>query len=325
MMDVGPMDIIYHPVVLEHVTINHPESNNRILSLGDLPTTNLPLPEEPLTLVHTKEYIEKVKQFCQSSTPIDDDTQTSPGSWDAALYAVAATIRASEIDGFAVVRPPGHHAHRDFGHGFCLFNNIAVSTQKLVNAGKKVLIFDFDGHLGDGTEEIFYDTDRVLYWSLHQFPAFPQKGSVDEIGVGKGTGYTINVPLPAKSADDIYLRAVKELMPVAEQFAPDVVAVSAGFDGHKSDPLLDLSLSANCYYELGVLLHTKFSHVYATLEGGYNTDFLPKCFYNFLDGVNGSQKRFSEDATESTILTIESFETDLAKLIINLKPYWHIL
>jgi acetoin utilization deacetylase AcuC-like enzyme len=317
------MDILYHPIILEHETLNHPENKGRIVSLGDLPITELQLDEVPLHLVHTKEYINEVKQACAASQPIDADTQTSPKSWDAALYAVAATLRASEINGFAVVRPPGHHAHANFGSGFCLFNNIAIATQQLVNCGKRVLIFDFDGHLGDGTEEIFYKTNKVMYWSLHQFPAFPQKGTIDEIGEGEGLGYTINVPIPPKSGDDIYLRAVRRILPIAKQFAPDIVAVSAGFDAHRLDPLLDLELSANTYFELGRILKDNFTSLFATLEGGYNTQVLPNCLYNFLDGVNGKLKRFSEDPTESTILTMETFELDLEKLITNLAPYWH--
>lgn len=323
-MEMTRMDIVYHPIVLEHATINHPENKSRILSLGDLPVTPLPTDESLLTLVHPQHYIDEVKNACITSTPLDADTQTSPKSFNAALYAVAATVRASEIDGFAVVRPPGHHAYTDYARGFCLFNNIAIAAQKLVNQGKRVFIFDFDGHLGDGTEEFFYSTNKVLYLSLHQFPAYPQKGTIDEIGEGEGKGFTINVPLPPKSGDDIYLRAVQKIMPIARSFAPDVVAVSAGFDAHHADPLLDLALSVNCYYALGKQLKENFPHVFATLEGGYNTDFLPKCFYNFLDGVNAKQQRFTEDATESTILTMEQFETDLDHLMMNLKPYWKI-
>ena len=318
------MDILYHPIVLEHVTVSHPENKERILSLGDLPVTELSGDPSTLTLVHSNQYIESVKLACITSAPLDADTQTSPKSFDAALYAVAATIRASETDGFAVVRPPGHHAHTNYARGFCLFNNIAIAVQRLVTQGKKVLVFDFDGHLGDGTEEFFYTKNNVLYWSLHQFPAFPQAGTVDQIGEGGGVGFTINVPLPPKSGDDIYMRAVKKIVPIVKQFHPDVVAVSAGFDAHHSDPLLNLNLSTNCYFELGKLLAENFSHIFATLEGGYNTEFLPKCFYNFLDGVNGKPQRFSEDSTESTILTMESFETDFDRLLTNLKPYWNI-
>jgi acetoin utilization deacetylase AcuC-like enzyme len=318
------MDIIYHPIVLAHDTGAHPENSARITSLGNLPVTELPLSEEPILRVHTREYVDMIKQACLTSTPLDRDTAVSPKSWDAALYAVAATIKASEVGGFAVVRPPGHHAHPMKAQGFCLFNNITIAVKKLVSEGKRVLVFDFDGHVGDGTEEFFYCTNRVLYWSLHQFPAYPMKGSVDEIGDGEGKGYTINIQLPIKSGDDIYRRAIQKVLPIAKKFAPDIVAVSAGFDGHKRDPLLDLDLTVDMYYELGVMLRENFSNIFATLEGGYNTEVFPKCVYNFLDGVNGKPKQCTEEQIDSTILTIESFEITLDRLIKNLSAYWNI-
>jgi acetoin utilization deacetylase AcuC-like enzyme len=318
------MDIIYDPVILEHVTLNHPENKERILSLGTLPITPLPLNEEPLSLIHSTQYIDHVKTLCAANEPLDPDTQTSSGSFRAALYAVAATMKASQTGGFAVVRPPGHHAHKNHGSAFCLFNNIAIATQQLVLEGKRVLIFDIDGHLGDGTEEIFYSSNKVLYWSLHQEHAFPEKGKIDEIGAGDGAGYTINVPLPQKAGDDMYLSAVSRLLPIAKQFSPDIVAVSAGFDGHHKDPLLQLNISVNCFYQLGKMLKEQFTNVFATLEGGYNTDYLPKCFYNFLSGIHGTDKLHTEDDTESTILALETFETTLDQLAQNLKPYWLI-
>lgn len=318
------MDIIYHPIILNHLTVQHPENKERILSLGTLPITELPLTEEPLTLVHTPEYIDRIKKLCETSQPIDPDTQTSPGSFQAALYAAAATIHASHVDGFAVVRPPGHHAYPDHGSGFCLFNNIAIAAKKLVNEGKRVLIFDIDGHLGDGTEEIFYDSSQVLYWSLHQMNVFPPKGTIDEIGKGEGLGYTINIPLPQLARDDMYLSAMRRFLPIAKQFHPDVVGVSAGFDAHHSDPLLRLNVSVDCYWEIGKILKENFSHIFATLEGGYNTDFLPQCFYNFLSGINGNRKEYSEQNGESSILSLEAFETSMDQLAQKLKPYWNI-
>lgn len=318
------MDIIYHPVILEHNTGNHPENSSRIMSLGKLPVTELSTSEEHCLAVHTPEYVEIVKKACENSTSLDADTRTGPKSWNAALYAVAATIKASETGGFAIVRPPGHHAHPDRGYGFCLFNNIAIAVQRLVLTGKRVMILDIDGHLGDGTEEFFYRTNKVLYWSLHQYPAFPMRGSISETGEGEGLGYTINVPLPPKSGDDVYTSALNRILPIAKKFTPDVVAVSAGFDAHRLDPLLDLELTTDMYYEIGVLLRENFSNIFATLEGGYNTEMLPQCIYNFIDGVNGKPKQFSEERTDSTILTLESFEIEMDKLMKNLEPIWHI-
>ncbi|RKY67074.1 MAG: histone deacetylase family protein, partial [Candidatus Latescibacterota bacterium] len=183
---------------------------------------------------------------------------------------------------------------------------------------------DFDAHLGDGTVKFFYDSDQVLYWSLHQFPAFPGGGYADEIGEGKGKGYTINVPLPPGSGDEIYINAVDRFMPLAEQFDPDVVAVSAGFDAHQYDLLLDLRISLNTYYRLGKLLGSKFENVFATLEGGYNVQFFPRCLFNFIDGINGEEMRFKEQTTDSRIIAIDEFELRMYELEKALSPYWNL-
>lgn len=318
------MKIIYNKIFLEHDTGMHPENRKRLESLGKLPETEIESGEKYLELVHTRDYINLVKEACNQGSHLDPDTVVSEKSYEAAIYAVGATIMASKTNDFALVRPPGHHAYPDHSSGFCIFNNIAIASQKLVNEGKKVLIFDFDGHLGDGTVKYFYNTDKVLYWSLHQFPAFPGGGNVNEIGEGKGKGYTINVPLPAGSGDDIYMDAVNRLMPVAEQFKPDVVAVSAGFDAHHADLLLDLRLSANTYYKLGKVLTERFKNVFATLEGGYNTEVFHKCVFNFIDGINNKNIKFKEQATDSRIIARDEYESRVHQLEKNLSEFWKL-
>lgn len=318
------MKLIYDPVFMQHDTGMHPENKKRLISLGDLPTSDIPFDESIIELVHSSAYIDHVKEYAKHGRPLDNDTVTSPMSYEAAVYAANATIMAAKTNDFAIVRPPGHHAYPHHSSGFCLFNNVAIAAQNLVEQGKKVLIFDFDGHLGDGTSEIFYHTDTVMYWSIHQFPAFPGHGNVDEIGKGDGKGYTINVPLPAGSGDDIFMDAFNTLLPIAEQFQPDVVAISAGFDAHQYDLLLDLRLTVDLYYELGKILKSKFPNMFATLEGGYNVEELPKCLYNFLDGVNGSMQRFGERHTDSDIKVWDDYEIRLNKLLGILKDYWTI-
>lgn len=317
------MKLFYNPVFLEHDTGMHPENKKRLTSLGDLPITKLESGEKYLKLVHSPEYIEKVKRVSESGGGhIDAETVVSSGSYNAAIYAVGATIMASETGDFALTRPPGHHAHIDRSSGFCIFNNIAIATQYHVNQGKKVLIFDFDGHLGCGTVKFFYESDQVLYWSLHQYPAFPGGGAADEIGAGKGKGYTINVPLPAGSGDEIYMDAIETFLPIAKKFDPDIVAVSAGFDSHQYDLLLDLRLSLNAFYNTGLILSENFDNIFATLEGGYNIEMFPKCLYNFLDGINHDKMKFEERATDSMIQTYYEYEGRKALLEQNLRKIW---
>jgi acetoin utilization deacetylase AcuC-like enzyme len=287
-------------------------------------TSDISAGEEFLGLVHKKEYIELVRSSCQKQLPLDADTITSKKSYEAAIYAVGAAIQAAESGGLAVVRPPGHHAYPDHASGFCLFNNIAIAVQYLVNQGKKVFIVDFDGHCGDGTEFQFYNSDQVLFLSTHQYPAYPGKGFVHETGNGKGKGFTVNVPLPPESADDIYLDSLHTLLPIAKQFNPDMVAVSAGFDAHHSDPLLQLNFSANVYYETGRILKDEFKNIFAVLEGGYNLNYLPKCLFNFVSGINGEAATFSEKRTVSSNLVISEFQKRMDMLVENLKPYWNI-
>jgi len=316
------MNIIYNKLFLEHDTGNHPENPKRLESLGQLESTEILNGEDYLELVHKPAHIEKVRKASKGSSPLDIDTITSPRSYEAAIHAVGAAVMASESNDFAVVRPPGHHSYPTCASGFCLFNNIAIAVQNLVKQGKRVFVLDFDGHCGDGTEHIFYETDQVLFLSFHQFPAFPGKGSVDEIGLGMGAGYTINVPLPPASGDDILEKALNEFLPVAHQFDPDAVAISAGFDAHQADPLLDLRWTVNSYYEIGKRIKEELGDSFALLEGGYNLEWLPQCFYNFLDGMNEKPMKYEEYLTESMIQVHDEYELRASILKSNLSNYW---
>ena len=316
------MKLIYNSIFLDHDTGMHPENKKRLIALGDLAETEVESGEQYLSLVHNEDYIQRVKKFCEEGGHLDNDTIVSRKSYEAAVHAVGATIQASQTGDFALVRPPGHHAYPDHSSGFCLFNNVAIAAQKLVNEGKKVLIFDFDGHLGDGTVKYFYESNKVMYWSIHQSPAFPGGGEATEIGKGKGKGYTLNMPIPPGSGDEIFMDAFESFLPVAKEFNPDVVALSAGFDAHQFDLLLDLRVSVNAYHKIGTIIGETFDNVFATLEGGYNVEMLPRCIYNFLDGINGKKMKFKENETDSSIQTYYEYEGRKSLLQYHLSKYW---
>lgn len=318
------MKLIFNKIFLEHTAQGHPEDSKRLECFGDLPETDVESGEKYLTLVHTKEHIEQVKEFSRNAKSFDPDTYTNTKSWDAACMAVGATLQAARSNDFALVRPPGHHALENISMGFCLFNNIAIVSKILEQEGKKVLIFDFDGHLGNGTKKFFYNSKNVLFFSIHQYPAFPGGGTAEEIGEGEGEGYTINIPLPPGAGDDLFKESCQKLIPVAKAFNPDIVAISAGFDGHQFDPLLDLRYSLSSFYDVGVLIRENFRNFFATLEGGYNLDIMPKATYNFLAGINGEPKPHDEVYTDSRIIAIDEFRNRLGILTEKLKGRWNI-
>ena len=298
--------IIYTPKYLDHKAGHgHPESPKRLKwimkelhnsGLIESRKCTLIEPEqakiEDLELVHESDYIHLVKKVSEHGGGLLDlgDTVASAKSFETALFAVGGAINAVDLvmerkfeNAFALVRPPGHHAGPYYAMGFCLFNNIAIAaTHLLKNFGlDRILILDVDTHHGNGTQEIFYETDKVLYVSLHHDPrGFPGTGFADEVGDNRGLGYTVNIPFPFRIGDQIYLEAVDQIvLPIVHQYKPQFMLVSAGFDGHYSDPVGELSLSTFCYVETFKKILASASQlcdgkIVAVLEGGYSQQFL---------------------------------------------------
>lgn len=278
------MKVLFHKKFLEHNIDSDSEGAYRLLSYMDTYESPHVVGEPYINLVHSERYIEYFREACEKGDCVAEVNLT-PASYEAACLAVGLTIRASEQGDFAVVRPPGHHAGRERAAGFCFFNNIAIAVQKLVNEGKRVFIFDIDGHHGDGTQSIFYDTDRVLYCSIHQHYAYPYTGFPDETGTGVGVGFTHNFPLISGCGDKEFLVAVDKAIAIGRRFNPDVVAVSAGFDAYYKDKLLGLQVTQRAFYECAFRTRRAFKNIFAVLEGGYHND-LKECIDSFVEGIH---------------------------------------
>ena len=332
-----------HPACLGHdpapVMPGHPERPERLLAieraLADRKwlgweRREAPLAEEAeLELAHSNEHVRAIRQLCTAGGgAIDPDTYAVEGSWEAARRAaggacamVRALLGGEDRVGFCGTRPAGHHAERERAMGFCLFDNVAVAAELALRelGAERVLVVDWDVHHGNGTAEIFRRRDDVLVANIHQGGIFPGTGPLSDVGTGPGEGFSINLPVPGGSGEELWLSLLEHVVLAAgREFEPDLILVSAGFDAHRNDPLASCALEASSF--AGMACHVRDLArdldvpLGAVLEGGYDLDALAESVVATMAALGG------EGETESVVpdpLLTSSAAAQLAR-------YWEL-
>lgn len=324
--------IITSEQYLKHNNTHHPENAERLKTISGF-LKNMPFynqlkiipPQNADELwikdTHSEDMIEKAHQVGW----LDADTYTNEFSFNTAKLAVGGVITAANKvqktndNAFALVRPPGHHATHNKSMGFCIFNNVAIAANMLSKNGLKILIFDHDVHHGNGTQDIFYSRDDVMYQSIHLSPHYPGTGNIKEVGIGNGQGYTINAPLPINTGEQSIKTIIKTIMiPIAKQFSPDIIFISAGFDSHHLDLLGGLKISLNFYGEIIKMFKSVNKKIVCSLEGGYNLEFLAKGVAVEIGELCNNSVFFSDKITGNECPGV------ISKLEKTMKEFWSI-
>ena len=282
-----------HSSSLAHDTGAHPERAARITAieaelaarawLGFERIESPAVARDVLEAVHPARYIDWVQESSSAPAYLDPDTVVGPGSFEAALHGAGGAVRLVELllegsasTGFSAHRPPGHHAEAARATGFCLFNHLAVAARHALDRGglDRVLVFDWDVHHGNGTNDIFHSSSQVLYISIHQSPLYPGTGPASDTGSGQGAGFTVNLPVPPGTGDEVFRSLTDHVVvPLARSFEPQLVLVSAGYDAHREDPLAGCLITEGGFRAIAAAIMTVAADleapIAAVLEGGY--------------------------------------------------------
>lgn len=323
----------------KHNTPGHPENAQRLTTLiHHLKNASFyeklkiseptPLSETLLSEIHGKDMIEQIKTISNTGDSwIDLDTYVCKDDYHTALLAAGSVhdlclhvLNENSTNGFALTRPPGHHATTNRSMGFCLFNNAALAAHAMTKKGKKVLIIDPDVHHGNGVQQLFFNRNDVLYQSLHLSPHYPGTGEIQEIGIGQGEGYTNNAPLSHGNGNTAATQILQTVfLPIAHQFHPDLIIMCTGYDSHHADPLGGLQFTTQFYADITKMYQKIQPKLVCTLEGGYNLEKIGSCFLAQLAQL--SNQPFSTQDTTHEINTADTVITQLKK---ELGDYWDL-